>query len=97
MINFSHSKTLTMKRRFLIFLIISHIILIASPGWSQEFKMPSFVHAIDACDMDMDGSVDIIVYARIPRDGVPRDGVPFLNSPGTAMTIQAMNARQECI
>jgi hypothetical protein len=22
--------------------------------------MPSFVHAIDACDMDMDGSIDII-------------------------------------
>jgi hypothetical protein len=28
---------------------------------SQEFTMPSFVHAIDACDMDMDGSNDIIV------------------------------------
>ena len=28
---------------------------------SQEFIMPSFVHAIDACDMDMDGSNDIIV------------------------------------
>jgi hypothetical protein len=40
--------------------------------------------------MDMDGSVDIIVYARIPRDGVPRDGVPFL-------TIQAMNALRDCI
>jgi hypothetical protein len=23
--------------------------------------MPSFVHAIDACDMDMDGSIDIVV------------------------------------
>jgi len=49
-----------MKSKFLIFLTIFHIILITSPGWSQEFEMPSFVHAIDACDMDMDGSVDII-------------------------------------
>ncbi|MBP6871587.1 MAG: T9SS type A sorting domain-containing protein [Bacteroidales bacterium] len=49
-----------MKRKFLKFLILFHIILITSPCYSQEFTMPSFVHAIDACDMDMDGSVDII-------------------------------------
>ena len=29
--------------------------------FSQEYEMPSFVHAIDACDMDLDGSNDIIV------------------------------------
>jgi hypothetical protein len=71
-------------------IILSCLIFQTAAVSSQEFTMPSFVHAIDACDMDMDGSVDIIVYARIPRDGVPRDGVPFL-------TIPASNARRECI
>jgi hypothetical protein len=28
---------------------------------AQEYTMPSFVHAIDACDMDLDGNLDIIV------------------------------------
>jgi hypothetical protein len=50
-----------MKNKLFIFLIIFHLILITGPGYSQEFEMPSFVHAIDACDMDMDGSNDIIV------------------------------------
>lgn len=60
MINFSHSRTISMKRKFLKLLILFHIILIISPSYSQEFTMPSFVHAINACDMDMDGSIDII-------------------------------------
>ena len=41
---------------FLLFLLIPFVDI-----FSQEFTMPSFVHAIDACDMDMDGSIDIVV------------------------------------
>lgn len=61
MIKFSNSRALPMKKKFLIVFVIFHIILISRPCHSQEFEMPSFVHAIDACDMDMDGSNDIIV------------------------------------
>jgi len=42
-------------------LILAFLLIYKVSTFSQEFTMPSFVHAIDACDMDMDGSNDIIV------------------------------------
>ena len=44
----------------LLFFVLSIFIFPCKQSFSQEFTMPSFVHAIDACDMDRDGSMDII-------------------------------------
>jgi hypothetical protein len=44
----------------LIFMFLFFVFL-CKHSFSQEFTMPSFIHAIDACDMDMDGSNDIVV------------------------------------
>jgi hypothetical protein len=44
-----------------LFLFNIFIFCFLEISFAQEYTMPSFVHAIDACDMDMDGSNDIIV------------------------------------
>jgi hypothetical protein len=47
--------------RLMFFLILACLILVQVNTFSQEYTMPSFVHAIDACDIDKDGSIDIVV------------------------------------
>ena len=49
---------LYMKHLFLFNILIFCFLEITL---AQEYTMPSFVHAIDACDMDLDGSNDIVV------------------------------------
>jgi len=44
----------------LLFCVLLFFVFPCKHSFSQEYTMPSFVHAIDACDMDMDGSYDII-------------------------------------
>jgi hypothetical protein len=42
-------------------ILLALLVIQIKAAFTQEFEMPSFVHAIDACDMDMDGNMDIIV------------------------------------
>lgn len=49
------------KIYYLLFFELLFFVFHCKHSISQEYAMPSFVHAIDACDMDMDGSNDLIV------------------------------------
>jgi hypothetical protein len=48
-------------RTWIKLMLLAFLVIQSKTTLPQEFTMPSFVHAIDACDMDMDGSNDIIV------------------------------------
>jgi hypothetical protein len=50
-----------MKRNSIVFIIIFHIILIASKCYSQEFEMPGYIYDITSSDIDANGANDILV------------------------------------
>jgi hypothetical protein len=63
------------KFNLFIFFLLSSPCIVKQIN-AQEYTMPSFVHAIDACDMDMDGSNDIVVSCGY------EDSIVIMNNDG---------------
>jgi hypothetical protein len=65
MTNFNNSRTLPMKRKYFILLIIVILILSNGKGFAQDFTLPAFIDDITSCDIDLDGDTDILCICQI--------------------------------